>query len=125
MPTLPSSNAQHRRKYLVKDTATIRQGREKSSKKIGELRKGMVIDAVEEGVRDSQGLRLVLLQPPVAAAVDAVRSPYPVGGWVKIATSKGKVLLEELRKQAVQAADPVRGDAAEVEELETGRSTDV
>jgi hypothetical protein len=71
----------------------------------------------------------VLLQPP-AAAVDTTRSLYPAGGWVKIATSKGKVLLEEMRQQAAEAAapataDPAGGETAEAEGLETGRSTDV
>ena len=118
--TFSPSSAQPRRKYLVKENATIREGREKSSRKIGELRKGMVVHAVEEGVTDSQGLRLVLLQPP-ESAVDTATALYPAGGWVKLVTSKGKVLLAELRKEA--AARAALDEAAEVEEA--GRSTDV
>ena len=118
--TFTPSSAQPRRKYLVKEKATIREGREKSSRKIGELRKGMVVHAVEEGVTDSQGLRLVLLQPP-ESAVDTATALYPAGGWVKLVTSKGKVLLAELRKEA--AARAALDEAAEVEEA--GRSTDV
>lgn len=118
--TFTPTSAQPRRKYLVKESATIREGREKSSRKIGELRKGMVVDAIEDGVADSHGLRLVLLQPPVSAE-DNATALYPAGGWVKLVTSRGKVLLAELRKQEGPRA--ARDELAEVEE--TGRSTDV
>ena len=113
----------------MKEKATIREGREKSSRKIGELSKGMVVDVVEEGATDSQGLRLVRLQPPTPG-VDRTLMPslYPNGGWVKIETSKGKVLLEELRTQrgATAAAMPSDSAAAEDAEVEeTARCTDL
>ena len=77
---------------VTADAVTVRQGREKGTGKVGEHRKGAVIDVLREtvGSRDSNGLLVVeTVTPPLGA----IR-----GGWVKVNSSTGKELLQLVRK---------------------------
>ncbi len=74
-------------KYLVVDTATVRAAPSSSSPKIGEHKKGTVIDVIQESI-DDRGLQVLLTHTPPEGATK--------GGWIKLVTSKGKQLLERI-----------------------------
>jgi hypothetical protein len=74
-------------KYMVLASATVRDGPESSSNKLGEHQKGDVIEVVAEQ-KNSDGLEV--LKTTTAPAGSAS------GGWVKMKTSKGKLLLERI-----------------------------
>jgi hypothetical protein len=73
--------------YRVIAAATVRDGPEPSSRKLGEHSKGTVIQVAHEQ-SNSDGLRIAFtITPPPGASR---------GGFVKLATSKGKLLLERV-----------------------------
>jgi hypothetical protein len=74
-------------KYLVLDKATVRAGTDSSSPKVGEHKKGTVIDVIQESI-DDRGLQVLLTHTPPDGATQ--------GGWIKLVTSKGKHLLERI-----------------------------
>ena len=74
-------------KYLVLEKATVRAGPASSSPKIGEHKKGAVIDVIQESI-DDRGLQVLLTHTAPDGATQ--------GGWVKLVTSKGKHLLERI-----------------------------
>ena len=88
-------------KYLVLDKATVRAAPDSSSPKIGEHKKGAVIDVIQESI-DNRGLQVLLTHTPPDGATK--------GGWVKLVTSKGKQLLERIGDAEGSAVvKPARG----------------
>ena len=75
-------------KYRVLASATVRTGKDSDSKKVGEHSKGDIIDVVQEVVN---GDGLTVMQTITAP------SGSKRGGWIKLETSKGKVLLKRLK----------------------------
>ena len=74
-------------KYAVLAHCTVREGPDSSSQKVGQHTKGTIIDVVQE-TQNSQGLDVVQTITPADGTSR--------GGWVKLKTSKGKVLLERM-----------------------------
>lgn len=66
--------------YTVLHQATVREGKDASSKKVGNLKKGTVIEVVGQS-RNSDGL-------------EVLRTTTPLAGWLKIFTSKNVQLVE-------------------------------
>jgi hypothetical protein len=67
--------------YIVLQQATVREGKDASSKNVGRLKKGTVIEVVEHS-RNSDGL-------------EVLRTTTPLVGWLKIFTSKNVRLVEQ------------------------------
>lgn len=78
-------------RYKVLAGATVRTGPEGSSDKVGEHSKGDIIDVVQEAT-NADGLTVM---QTITAPSGSQR-----GGWIKLKTSKGKVLLERLNADA-------------------------
>ena len=76
-------------KYKVLHNATVREGKEKNSVKLGVYKKGMILDVVEES-RNRKGLTVLRVSNPTGATAGRA------GGWVKIKTSKRKTLLRKV-----------------------------
>eukprot|EP01046_Picozoa_sp_COSAG06_P056267 COSAG06_NODE_10594_length_1652_cov_1.314874_1_plen_550_part_11 len=74
---------------VVADAVMVRQGPEKGSGKVGEHRRGALIDVVQEA-EDANGLRVVQTPTPPPGAVK--------GGWMRVETSRGKALLSLVAK---------------------------
>lgn len=91
--------------YKVLATCTVRTGPEKDDAKVGEYSKGVLIDVVQE-VTNWKGITCFQTITPAKGQ----RS----GGWVKLMTSKGKILLQ--RVEADAAAD--KGDDEDEESSE-------
>ena len=93
--------------FKVLHKATVREGLDKDSNKIGEFHKGDVIEVVQECV-NSKGLRVLetITSPKGASA----------GGWLKVESGKGKVLLKQVldagKDTAVPATDTGTADVA-------------
>jgi hypothetical protein len=75
-------------KYKVLTKCTVRAGKGGKSEKIGEYQKGQVLEVVEEST-NKLGLAVVRTTTPPNGA--------DTGGWVKMRTNKGKVLLEKMQ----------------------------
>ena len=73
-------------KYRVLAKCTVREGKNADSAKVGEYKKGMMLDVVEES---SNRTGLVVVKTTNTTDTGAR------GGWVKIRTAKGKRLLEK------------------------------
>ena len=73
-------------KYRVLARCTVREGKNADSAKIGEYKTGMMLDVVEES---SNRTGLVVVKTTNTTDTGAK------GGWVKIRTAKGKMLLEK------------------------------
>jgi hypothetical protein len=74
-------------KYSVRSASTVREGPESSSRKVGEHPKGTVIEVAHEQ-SNSAGVRVVYtITPPPGTKF---------GGFMKVASSKGKPLLERV-----------------------------
>lgn len=82
-------------KYTVLSAATVREGPDNQSGKVGEVAAGTVIDCLEHGfaLKNSDGIVVVQCMTPPAGALR--------GGWLKTQTSKGKVLLERADQNTV------------------------
>lgn len=88
-------------KYLVLEKATVRAGPNSQSPKIGEHKKGAMIDVIQESI-DDRGLQVLLTHTAPEGAAQ--------GGWIKLVTSKGKQLLERIGSaETVQATGASRG----------------
>ena len=83
-------------RYRVLASATLREGPDSSAPKVGELKKGAVIDVVERSV-NSDGLSVLRTTSSAAG-----------GGWLKATTSKGRSLAER-----VMNSEPAAGGAGE------------
>ena len=86
-------------RYRVLASATLREGPDSSAPKVGELKKGAVIDVVERSV-NSDGLSVLRTTSSAAGAAG--------GGWLKATTSKGRSLAER-----VMNSEPAAGGAGE------------
>jgi hypothetical protein len=75
-------------KYMVLADATVRTGPDKAAVKVGTLRAGDTIDVVTSICENAEGQQVVQTSTPPAGATR--------GGWIKLVTSKGKVLLEPM-----------------------------
>ena len=74
--------------YTVLADATVKEGPDKASGKVGTLKAGMVIDVVTEARANAEGQQVVqTITPPPGEAR---------GGWIKLVTSKGKTLLQRV-----------------------------
>ena len=80
-------------KYKVKAKCTVREGKDGDSDKVGEYKKGEIVEVVEEA---SNKLGLVVVRTQTRTSSGAH------GGWVKVRTNKGKMLLEKI--QAVRSS---------------------
>ena len=80
-------------KYRVLAAATVREGSDGDSKKVGEFKKGTTIDVVHAQT-NANGMTVLqtITAPPGKKR----------GGWVKLVTSKGKQLLERLEQERDQ-----------------------
>eukprot|EP01045_Picozoa_sp_COSAG04_P031369 COSAG04_NODE_5780_length_1494_cov_4.494624_3_plen_142_part_01 len=85
-------------RYRVLASATLREGPDSSAPKVGELKKGAVIDVVERSV-NSDGLSVLRTTSAAGAAA---------GGWLKATTSKGRSLAERIMN-----SEPAAGGAGE------------
>ena len=77
--------------YDVLAAATVRAGPESSSNKLGEFKKGAVIEVVNETVNNGLTVVQTTTVPDGASG----------GGWCKLKTSKGKLLLSKRAPEAV------------------------
>ena len=83
-------------RYQVLAKATVRDGPESSSTKVGEYPKGSVIEVAHEQ-SNASGLRVMFtITPPPGSSR---------GGFVKLESSKGKVLLEKLYAEPPQTPE--------------------
>ena len=83
-------------RYMVISTATLRAGPESSSAKIGEHSKGTVIEVVQE-ITNGKGLTVLqTITPPSGSSH---------GGWLKVMTSKGRVLVKPWNEPEPAAAE--------------------
>ena len=100
-------------KYKVLAKCTVREGKEGESIKVGEYPKGTVLDVREESTSKA-GLAVVHASTRTASGA--------MGGWVKVKTAKGKLLIEKQqgvrsgRRMSVQTITPM-GEVIEPEEL--------
>ena len=85
------------RRYKLLATATVREGPDAASKKLGEHSKGAVVDVVEESI-NTAGLQV--LRTITRLKGQAQGPAHVVGGWLKVKTSKGRVLAEKLPPSA-------------------------
>ena len=75
-------------KYRVTAKCTVREGKSGESTKVGEYLKGTILDIVEEAV-NNKGLAVV--------RTTTLTRSGAMGGWVKMRTAKGKLLLEKMQ----------------------------
>ena len=100
-------------KYRVLAKCTVREGKDGESTKVGEYSKGSILDVTEEAVNAS-GLAVVHTTTRTDSGA--------IGGWVKMRTAKGKMLLEKMqgvrsgRRMSVATIDST-GQAIAPEEL--------
>ena len=89
-PSVPtfSTGPQSIGKYRVTAKCTVREGKSGESTKVGEYPKGAILDVVEEAV-NNKGLAVV--------RTTTLTRSGAMGGWVKMRTAKGKLLLEKLQ----------------------------
>eukprot|EP01043_Picozoa_sp_COSAG02_P022485 COSAG02_NODE_1170_length_14123_cov_9.614946_10_plen_761_part_00 len=87
VPTF-NSGPQSIGKYRVLGKCTVREGKSGETTKLGEYPKGTILDIVEEAV-NANGLAVVRTTTRTGSGA--------LGGWVKIRTAKGKLLLEKLQ----------------------------
>ena len=85
--------------FKVLASCTVRTGPEKDDNKVGEYNKGTLLDMIQE-VINFRGITTYQSITPAKGQL--------MGGWVKLKTSKGKVLLERVEPEADTASDPVR-----------------
>ena len=90
-------------KYRVLADSTVRKGPEKTDDKIGEHPRGTIIDVIQK-VSNSRGIvSFQTITPPKGMAI---------GGWVKLKTSKNKLLLELLADEQVSEPSPRSGSVS-------------
>ena len=84
--------------FKILASCTVRMGPEKDDKKVGEHSKGTVIDVVQE-VTNWKGITTYQTVTPAKGQL--------MGGWVKLETSKGKVLLERFKPEEDSEEDVI------------------
>ena len=94
------------RRYKLLATATVRAGPDAASKKLGEHSKGSVLDIVEESI-NTAGLQV--LRTITRLKGQAQGPAHVVGGWLKVKTSKGRVLAEKLPPSAAPSLRAAKG----------------
>lgn len=100
-------------KYTVLAKCTVREGKSGDTTKVGEYSKGTILDIVEEAVNE-KGLAVVRTTTRTDSGA--------TGGWVKMRTAKGKLLLEQSqgvrsdRRMSVASVDSA-GNTIGTEEL--------
>ena len=88
-------------RYIVLEKSTVRAGPEKSDPKVGEYARGQEIMVVL-GTTNSVGLEVLQSVTPCGR-----KGGTGHGGWVKLATSKGRVLLEKVEdEQRLESSEP-------------------
>ena len=87
VPTHETTVFDEPQQYRVLASCTVRTGPEKDDDKVGEYSKGALIDVVQE-VTNWKGITCFQTITPAKGQL--------MGGWVKLETSKGKVLLERV-----------------------------
>jgi len=88
-------------RYIVLEKSTVRAGPEKSDPKVGEYARGQEIMVVS-GTTNSVGLEVLQSVTPCGR-----KGGTGNGGWVKLATSKGRVLLEKVEdEQRLESSEP-------------------